>query len=289
MTSDLRWFKQDDSENFTENCAFCNSYKTANHQIKACAPVIFSHVPKTGGTTLEAILAKNFKPSEILHINAPDLNQLPGLFNLKKNPAKLVCGHHPMHGLLYQLMIESPFFHFTQLRDPIDRVLSYFNYVTGRTNHPMHKHVHGRSLLEFLHANPSPELTNGQCKRFSGYLHQGHTDDQMLFDMAQKTLNECFSLVLTTDLFDEGLLLLKNRLNLQDIYYQRSNVSTKYISRHTLTKEEITTISAANEADTQLFKWAQATCQVLIANELSQHEIDTFKSNNQQWSDLVKR
>ncbi len=281
------WFLKTDIDNFNSNIQL-----TKKNLLNDCFnskkhTVCFSHVPKTGGTSLESILFKNCAAADVLHVNAPDLNQQPQLLNLKRNAPKMICGHHPMHGLLYQLLPDKPIFHFTQLRDPIDRVLSYYNYVNGKQDHPMHKHAVNQSLLGFLQASPSPELSNGQCKRFSGYLHHGEIEDHALFEIAHKTLSECFSLVLTTCLFDEGLLLLKSRLGLKDIYYQRSNVSQTFISRDDLSNQEITTIENMNQADSRLFAWAKSTCQTLINEELSPRQIENFRANNTDWAKLI--
>jgi hypothetical protein len=225
--------------------------------------------------------------SELLHINAPDLNKLPELLNLKKNSPKLICGHHPMHGLLYQLLPAQPLFHLTQLRHPVDRVLSYYNYLLGKQDHPMHEAAKEKSLTEFLQADSSPELSNGQAKRFSGYLHSGKTDDQSLFRLAQETLEHCFSLVLTTCLFDEGLLLLQKRLGLKDIYYVKRNVSTRYVSRKQLSHDEVTLIESMNQADLQLFAWAKNNCLKLVEQELIEDDIINYRNNNLKWSELT--
>ncbi len=223
-----------------------------------------------------------------MHVNAPDLNRQTEILQLKKNPPRLISGHHPIHGMLYQLLPNSPIFHFTMLREPVDRVLSYFNYIKGKDDHPLHQFTHNKTLTEFLQTNSSPELSNGQAKRFSGNLHNGVPEQAEMFELARNTLDQCFSLVLTTCLFDEGLLLLKNRLALNDIYYKRDNVSTKYIQRAELTDSELNLILAMNQVDSELFTWAQAACKKLIHQELTDQEIKVFNDNNQRWAELVQ-
>lgn len=247
----------------------------------------FSHVPKTAGTSIEAIVAKNFLVSEVLHVNAPDLNRLPGVIRLKKNHPKFVCGHHPLHGLLYQLLPKVPLFHFTQLRNPVDRVVSYFNYVKGKSDHPMHHHAADDSMISFLLKAPSPELNNGQAKRFSGYLHSGSTTDEKLFAESKDALSQCFSLVLTTCLFDEGLLLLKNRLGLKDIFYQKRNVSEKFVHKDALDDVTLNFILENNQADMQLFEWAKQQCHTLVNDEISIDELNQFKADNKAWQQLI--
>ena len=282
-----QWFSLDDLTNFFNNKKLAIKSIVSSTYLADDAVTLFSHVPKTAGTSIESIIAKNFALAECLHINAPDLNNLPQIINVKQNRPKYICGHHPMHGLIYQLLPVQPLFHFTMLRDPVDRVLSYYNYVKGKLDHPMHKFAAEHSLINFLHQNPSPELSNGQSKRFSGYLHQGTASDHTLLTEAQDTLAHCFSLVLTTCLFDESLLLLQKRMGLTDIYYQRHNVSQKFLHKSELDDATLNFILEHNQADMQLFEWAKGNCEALIKSELTSTEIEKFKSNNQIWRGLM--
>ncbi len=281
------WQSSDDLTNFFINKKNLNkSLITDTYDINSdiCC---FSHIPKTAGTSIESILAKNFTPSEVLHINAPDLNLLPSIINAKKSLPRFICGHHPLHGLLYQLIQGKPLFHFTMLRNPTDRVLSYFNYVKGKKDHAMYQYTIKNSLEDFLMAEPSPELSNGQARRFSGYLHSGHSSIDTLFTHAKDVLTHCFSLVLTTCLFDQGLLLLKKRLDLKDVFYLRKNESTQFVHKDDLSDTTLNLIMENNRADIELFDWAKAQCETLIQNELTSKAIAQFKANNHQWRLLM--
>lgn len=282
------WLNKSDSSNFDINTAYLISNLNTGFFNDIKPYTIFSHVPKAAGTSLESVLAKNFLMSETLHINAPDLNKQPDVLKLKKNHPKLICGHHPIHGYLYQALPDQPLFHLTQLRDPVDRVISYYNYIYTKKDHPLHRHALDKSLTDFILNTPSPELANGQAKRFSGYLHSEVPSDEVLLTKAKTTLDQCFSLVLTTCLFDEGLLLLKNRINLKDIFYRRSNVSTKIIKRADLSEQELKLIKNNNQADLALYDWAKIQCLELINQELTTEMIVTFKTKNSQWNKLIK-
>jgi len=282
-----QWFSVDDLTNYTINKQHIIKHLNKGAYQKSSELCLFSHVPKTAGTSLEQIVAKNFKVSETLHINAPDLNRLPAIIQAKKYLPKFICGHHPLHGLVYQLLSEQSLFHFTQLREPVDRVISYYNYVKGKTDHPMHQHTVKNNFIEFLNADPSPELSNGQCRRFSGYLHQGQASDSLLFQEALDTLTNCFSLVLTTCLFDEGLLLLKNRLKLKDIYYQKQNVSDKFLHKEELSDIELNFVSERNLADINLFNTIKNNCIELVSIEVPNQELHRFKTKNTTWQQQI--
>ncbi|MCB1582682.1 MAG: sulfotransferase family 2 domain-containing protein [Xanthomonadales bacterium] len=281
------WLSSSDLTNFFINKKILSAVIKPTSYNKNTDICCFSHIPKTAGTSLETVIAKNYKVSDTLHVNAPDLNEQPKVIRLKKHLPRFICGHHPLHGQLYQLIQKVPIFHFTQLRDPLDRVLSYYNYVKGKTDHPMHGYTKDGSIIHFLLKNPSPELCNGQSKRFSGYLHSGLATDDQLFTESRDALITCFSLVLTTCLFDESLLLLKKRLGLSDVFYQRENVSQKFIDKQSLDDATLNFILENNQADMQLFEWAKNQCQILIANELTAETIQRFRSDNQTWQQLI--
>ncbi len=283
-----KWFLSSDTDNLKKNLKLIRSALSSDSYDKKKDTLVFSHVQKAAGTSFESVLAKNFLLSEVLHINAPDLNKLPTMLNLKKQPPKLICGHHPLHGILYQLLKSKSIYHITMLREPISRILSFYNYIKERADHPLHSHTKSDSLLAFMDSCPSPELTNGQAKRFSGHLHdQKPVPDSELFQIAQVNLSKYFSAVFTSCLFDESLLLLKKELKLKDIYYQKQNVSKKFITYDQLTDEDLQFIQSKNQADLKLYNWVKSKLSKIINEKIPQESIDLFKTKNSQWNQLI--
>lgn len=281
------WFSSDDQTNFLNNVQQLKSLinKPANHTNQRL--MVFSHVPKTGGTTLEHILAKNFRLSEVLHINAPDLNNCPEVLRLKKKPPKLICGHHPMHGLLYGLLPDQPLTHITMLRNPLDRVLSFYNYILGKQDHPLHARCQSLSLEAFLQQQPTPELSNGQTRRFSGTLHQQNPDDEGSLDIAKDVLNQCFTDVWVTEHFDQALLLLQHKYGFEDVFSQRSNVSVKRVSRHDLSAATVELILDMNQEDVHLHEWAKERCEAAFHERFSEEDLTDFHQRLSAWQTLV--
>ncbi|MCX7544478.1 sulfotransferase family 2 domain-containing protein [Marinicella gelatinilytica] len=278
-----------DTEYFQQACGFLTQWVlTPEQALQNQSPrLVFSHVPKTGGTTLETIVAKNYRLSDVLHLNAPEFKQYPDILSLKKNPPRFICGHHPLHSPLYQHLPQEPLFHFTMLREPVARVLSYYNYVRGKTDHPLHQQAYTLRLAEFVESGVTPELNNGQARRFSGYLHQSPADDETLFITACDALQNCFSLVGTTACFDETLLLLHRFLGFTDLFYQRRNQSRQTLSRDDLTDSELELIAHYNQADAQLYHYTENRLNDYILTYLKESDIKRFaeaNSQNHQWS-----
>jgi len=277
-----------DIEQFQRSCGFLTQWVlTPEQALQNQMPrLVFSHVPKTGGTTLETILAKNYRLSDVLHLNAPEFKRYPDILKLKKNPPRFICGHHPLHSSLYQHLPAAPVFHLTLLRDPLSRVLSYYNYVSHKEDHPLHQQACDLGLADFIESGTSPELNNGQARRFSGYLHQSPPDDDTLFTIAQDALQGCFSLVGTTACFDETLLLLHQFLGLSDLFYRRRNQSPQSLSIDDISEGEREVIESMNQADIQLYQAIESNLDVLIDKYLTSHELAEFcgaNSQNHQW------
>jgi hypothetical protein len=283
------WFNSDDISNYLANKAKLRSMLDKTSASEHQPLLVFSHVPKAGGTTLEYILAKNFKPAEVLHINAPDLNRCPELIGLKSNQPQFICGHHPMHGLLYSLIPEGPLVHLTMVRDPIDRVLSFYNYIINRPAHPLHQDCRQLSFNEFLSRQLTPELSDGQVRRFSGTLHNQQAIDQQTLNEAIDTLQHCFSMVLITELFDESLLYLQAELGFRDIYYQPHNVSVKTTSRDDLTQEDTALIQAMNPWDSRLYQWARERLIKQINQTGVNQQLSSYRQSNRQWQALLNQ
>ncbi len=251
----MDWGDRSDIQNFDINVSFLKKHVVPFDQVKSTYPVIFSHVPKTAGTSVESYLARQYKMSESLHINAPDLNQLPAVLKMKKNTPRLICGHHPMHGLLYQLLPTKPLIHMTVLREPINRVVSYYNYVKGKKDHPMYTKVSDLTFEQFMEDMPSPELNNGQARRFAGQLHHLSMNNSTLLQTSISVLNECFTQVLTTESLHTQLIPMANMMDWEVPNMPRHNISPKQLKVKDLSKKQKDLITEYNQVDIALYEW----------------------------------
>jgi hypothetical protein len=287
-----QWQQRSDAENFELNREFLARY---------CQPLpfsadtstqnktwVFSHVPKTAGTTLENVLGKNVPLKDLLRINAPVLNAHPGCYGANGRHPQLVMGHHPLHGLLYQLLRDAPLYHFCLVRHPLKRVISWYNYILDRPEHALHTRVQKLDFDEFLEQPDLVELHNGQCRRFTGRLHADHSvSDRQLFEEALAVVNDCFSFVGTTERFIESLLLLQKALGLKDIYHQRHNRSRSVIDEAGLTAGQRQKITALNRADMALYDRIDDKLSTLTAKHLDAGAASNFARKNRQWQALL--
>lgn len=131
--------------------------------------IVHLHIPKTGGTTLLTLLSKNY----------PHLKRLRNGrgWDGAKIPKMTDCvSAHMPYGML---PIDNPEY-ITFIRDPVDRLLSFYYYVTakGDTNN-WGKQIAGRNLEWFLNSglqdNEQVRLLAG-VDNFETPVTQAHVD-----------------------------------------------------------------------------------------------------------------
>ena len=252
-----RWLKNKDSDNYQINIDFLKDFvQTFDQSPPVPHPWVFSHIPKTAGTSLENYLLQMFLIQETLHVNAPDLNKMPEVVHLKNKFPRFITGHHPIHGLLYQLLPRQKFIHITMIREPVARVVSYYNYLSTRNDHALHKAVENLSFDEFLLQTQLVELHNGQARRLAGVLHSNETIcDDTLFNRAKFVVDNCFTLVGVTEKFDAFLDLIAAKYKVKFNKIARKNQSVIKLHNRELNNNQIQLIEESNSVDIKLYTY----------------------------------
>ncbi len=223
--------------------------------------VIFLHIPKTAGTTMRHIIDRQYAPEEIHAFGADAFGSIRAFQALpleERAQIKLLSGHMG-YGLHTYLPGKS--IYFTFLRDPVERVISYFNFILRTPDHYLYEIVMSQqmSLKDLLETDNALMMNDGQVRLISGVWADpafGETTREMLA-MAENHLKTHFLVGLTEE-FDASLCLLKERLNWQgEISYQRYNVTTTGFTRETLPAETVTLIKEVNQLDIALYAFAK--------------------------------
>ncbi len=106
----------------------------------------FLHIPKTAGTTLNHLLAAQFRPDQICPVHL--WSQLLTLPRQQLEPYRLYHGHFYYYLREY---LKVPLITFTFLRDPIERSLSHYEHVVRDPAHYFHERAKAQgSLAAFL-------------------------------------------------------------------------------------------------------------------------------------------
>jgi hypothetical protein len=230
--------------------------------------IVFYHLPKTAGTTLNAILRQNYGSKKIVspgidtHAFMADFSTWP---QEKRREIWLLQGHFPygIHELLPQ-----PSRCFTILRDPIARTISYYYHALRDSEHYLHALIHKdkMSLKMLIESGAALMMNDGQTRLLSavwGDAPVGGVTDEML-NTAVSNLN-AMTLVGLTEQFDTTLLLLQHTFGWQNIYYTRQNVAANRAKAAPIDQETLATIIHYNQQDWRLYHAAQERFNEQIA------------------------
>lgn len=244
---------------------------------KHTPPLLYCHIPKAGGTTLNAWLFEaTADPDHTPSIGQwylhgvfyypsgyvmPERGDAPELVRkyFARADLRSVVGHFcfGLHEALSRPSLQA-----TVLREPLSRVRSLWRF----HNMLMQEkgHVEGEafdlvpSLARFVSSPPYTEVDNGMVRRLSGVGRSvpiGSCDNEML-RRAKTNLDEAFDVVGLTERFDETLMLLADALGIDEppICHMR-NTNTQDAPE--IGPEDSAAIHRHNALDIELYAYAQ--------------------------------
>jgi hypothetical protein len=224
--------------------------------------IVFVHVPKTGGTTLHSILARQLRG-----IFAESMDEaksmLASLDGAQLSELEFLGGHVP-YGV--HEFLPRPVSYVTMLRDPVRRVVSHYWFVRNDPDHYLYSAVSegGLSLREYAErgCTLSAEIENGQVWMFSARARRRECADADSLREAKSVLRDRFAFVGTTERFDESVVCMQRVLGLRAPVYARMNTGPG--PRTALDTETRAVLEARNDLDRELY---------VYANELLDEEI----------------
>jgi hypothetical protein len=244
--------------------------KTSHRVDKRKQTLIFLHMPKTGGTTMHAILKRQYRAENTFRTNPEQhwesLRVFREFSDKEKSKIELITGH--MRFGIHE-HVEQPWYYLTFLRDPIQRVISYYYYILGYQKHYLHQKIKSEnmSLEAVLEGGVSREFNNFQTRRISGQdrADYGHCSNEML-DMAIKNIDQYFPVAGLTEKFDESLVLMSNLCKWKFPYYTKLNVGKNKPPRPNLSNKVMETIAQHNDLDIKLYDHASQKLQKQISD-----------------------
>ena len=224
-------------------------------------PLIFLHIPRTGGTTLTRIARRQYPANQIYMIDSRDpagsaaaLSLLPGF---ARERLALVAGHASF-GVHRQLGGGR---YVTLIRDPVQRVLSHYRYAQQRSEHPMHQLARTTTLDEMLRDGRWHDLSNGQCRALAGdEATADGTEPEAMFELARANLAEHFALWGLMERYAETLLMARAALGWQHLYYAPEN-ATRPAPPSRKANPDLEAVRRHNEFDIALYAELEATFQ----------------------------
>jgi len=246
--------------------------------------VVFLHIPKTAGTTLRAIIEKNYKPEEIFSVDGKDPTKSVADFH--GLPAEEKAGFSLFQGHInFSVIDKLPYDNMkcmTFLRDPVERVLSYYYYIVSDSlSRPQAEVAKKTSFKEYLLSGDDPQLSNFQTKMVAGEGSSWYEEcDKNLLSKAKDNLSNYFDFVGIAESFDESVLCMSKTFGWKTPYYKRINVTKNRTARKNIDGEIIEIISEMNSYDRELYVYAKEILHNNFSKRLNSFEIKKFKLLN---------
>jgi len=245
--------------------------------------VIFLHIPKTAGTTIRDITRRQYSPKFVLNIssNLTDEEQATSFLTAKSKKISLIQGHFGFGG---HELIPNSCTYFTFLRNPINRFISAYYHINQNPNHYLYKIVKNFTLDEYVRSNLIEEQTldNIQVRFLSGYQGKINRKNKLSnSDLKQAKINlENFFIVIGfVEEFDYSLVMLKEQLNWQNIYYSIRNNRVGKPNKNKISRETWNLIKKYNELDLMLYNEYFDKVQT-NKSEIFMRKVDKFQNQN---------
>jgi hypothetical protein len=159
----------------------------------------------------------------------------------------------------------------TMLRDPIDRVISFYYFIQQTRQHYLYTYseFEGMDLKELVESGLTKMVDNGQTRLISGlWLEAGFGEcDRAMLEQAKRNLRTHFSVVGLTEKFDASLVLLKRTFGWGNTLYQKHNVTHERPQRKKLPAETIEALRKTNLLDLELYDYAKKLFEEQIATQ----------------------
>ena len=194
--------------------------------------LIFLHIPKTAGTTLNRIIEWQYSPLSIFTIDPHGIRATPERFKTLSEQRRR------------QLRVV--------LRDPVARLLSAYSFILRRPLNPMHRKLKGGRLGVEAFIRLTPNRQNLQCRILAGV--KDVTCDQRVLDIAKENITKSFSVVGLCERFEESLILIAKTFGWEIPYYENRKVSKV---RPALDPGVVNMIQEHNRLDMELYEFAR--------------------------------
>lgn len=194
--------------------------------------IVFLHIPKAGGATMNSILSRQYSPERsLIKWGGPHIweERLSSLGDSEKSRLQLIAGHVRYGQHKY---VKEKATYISMMRDPVDRIISQYYYIIQGKNHSIHDWVveNTEDIEEYVVKMSRGKLwhavQNRQARRLAGLQPSREEDVDLMVQKAKENIKKSFAVIGTLERFDETLLLMKKAIGWdQHIMYKKRNVT----------------------------------------------------------------
>jgi len=216
--------------------------------------LIFLHIPKTAGTTLNRIIEWQYNPLSIFTLDPyrfrATAERFMTLSEERRRRIQVVRGHlyYGLHEYLPQGAT-----YITMLREPVARFLSSYYFILRRPLHPLHRKLKKEQLGVEDYLRLVPHRHNLQCRLIAG-IKDKVIDDEPLLETAKEHLAKSFSVVGICERFEESLMLIAKTFGWEVPFYENRKVSK---NRSRVDQKAIDMIREHDRLDLELYEFGK--------------------------------
>jgi hypothetical protein len=223
----------------------------------------FLHLPRTAGTTLNAVLRANFRPEEIISIYSDeDFRNHAAHSADELRGVRLIQGHLLLQGYNPPLMYGRSVRPFTFVRDPVERLVSEYAFQRAWPRNHLYAYLNDRaiSFREYIESRERLLVYRGKnfmTRAISGMDMPERGYPAKALARAKRNLESVFDFVGVQERFLESLVLLGDVLGLGSLLHERRNALTSD-ARPGIGPEDIALAEERNQGDRALYEFAAA-------------------------------
>lgn len=255
--------------------------------------LFFLHIPKTAGTTLNAVLEANFPPESVLSVyDKASQQRMESLTAEEFQALRLIQGHVFVRD--FEQFFSQPLTAFTMLREPVARVVSEYDFLRSWPEHHLYHYLNKNriGIADYV-AGESKELRrrgkNLMCNSLAGSAPPCKDEAETL-ERAKANL-ERFAVVGLTEMFDATLLLLQEAAGLQNVLYERRNIRAGVLKPQDLSPGELEVVREHNRLDMELYAHAKTRIEEEVARRGAnfQKRLKHFQEINRRYQAISEK